>query len=162
LRLKGDPKEGPVEITQATDADLDPILQLLVQQFEEHKIRIGLPLLEQAVTHLLCNELWGLCLVARKRDQVVGLAVVAFSWTLEHAGKTAWLDELYVRPEDRGQGVGTALIDGVVRKAEALGCRAIDLEVDQEHRRAERLYARLGFRHLARSRWVRPLGNQTG
>jgi CubicO group peptidase (beta-lactamase class C family) len=38
---------------------------------------------------------------------------------------------------------------------------AIDLEVDERHERAISLYQRLGFRPLARSRWVRELGNES-
>src|SRR5579872_5729184 len=40
----------------------------------------------------------------------VGLAYLAYTWTLEHGGQSAWLDELYVVPGERSRGVGTALL----------------------------------------------------
>jgi GNAT superfamily N-acetyltransferase len=149
-----------MDIGRATEAELDALLQLLGEQFDDHGIAITPPLLRQAIAQVFHSDHWALFLVARKGDEMVGLAAVAFSWTLEHAGKTAWLDELYVRPEHRGRGVGTALIEPVIQEAQARGCRAIDLEVEQGHRRAERLYARQGFQPLARSRWVRLLEDQ--
>jgi GNAT superfamily N-acetyltransferase len=151
--------EEKVEIARATEAELDTLLQLLGEQFDDHDIEITPPLLRQAMAQVFHSDHWGLFLVARKGGEPIGVAAVAFSWTLEHAGKTAWLDELYVRPEHRGRGVGTALIERVIEEAQAQGCRAIDLEVEQAHRRAERLYARHGFQPLARSRWVRLLGS---
>jgi GNAT superfamily N-acetyltransferase len=73
---------------------------------------------------------------------------------LEHGGKSAWLDELYVLPEKRGRGIGTALVEEVIARCRASGCAAIDLEVDQEHQDAERLYSRHGFKQLPRARWA--------
>jgi GNAT superfamily N-acetyltransferase len=69
------------------------------------------------------------------------------------------LDELYVLPEYRGGGVGRSLLEQAIIAAREMGCAALDLdlEVDQDHARAERLYARAGFQSLARSRWVKHL-----
>ena len=99
----------------------------------------------------------GFILVACQRGEAIGLAVVSFAWTIEHAGKTAWLDELYVLPSKRNRGVGRALITQVKDKARSAACKAVDLEVDHDHIRAEHLYKREGFEKLARTRWVKLL-----
>ena len=70
----------------------------------------------------------------------------------------AWLEELYVVPEDRGQGVGEALLQAALDGVQARGCAAVDLEVDEAHQRAEHLYHRNGFVRLPRTRWVRKVG----
>jgi len=146
-----------VQIERAITADIDPLFRLLVGQFDEHSIPTSGEALKQAIAAVLQNEGLGLFLVARDGGEIIALAALSFAWTLEHAGKTAWLDELYVVPERRGQGVGRALLERVIAEARALGCRAIDLEVDQAHQRAERLYQREGFERLARTRWARRL-----
>jgi GNAT superfamily N-acetyltransferase len=84
-------------------------------------------------------------------------ADVAFTWTLEHCGKSAWLDELYVVPEYRGKGIGAALLRAALEAAQRSGCAAVDLEVDEAHARAENLYVQAGFRPLGRSRWVKKI-----
>jgi GNAT superfamily N-acetyltransferase len=96
-------------------------------------------------------------LIARGRGNIVGVAYVAIILSAEHCGKAGWLEELYVMPEYRSQGVGSALLTAVLERARELGIVAIDLEVDVAHRRAESLYRRFGFRPLDRSRWVRTL-----
>jgi GNAT superfamily N-acetyltransferase len=87
----------------------------------------------------------------------VGVAYVSFQWSLEHGGKAAWLEELYVLPDLRGGGLGTALLQAALDQAREEECAAVDLEVDGDHRRAETLYRRHGFEPLERARWVRRL-----
>jgi GNAT superfamily N-acetyltransferase len=146
-----------MHIERAIPTDIDAIHRLLVDQFDEHDIPMSQEMLRQAIAEIFHKEGLGLFLVARDGGEVIGLAALSFAWTLEYAGKTAWLDELYVVPERRGQGIGRALLEQVIGEARALGCKAIDLEVDKAHYRAERLYEREGFRRLARTRWARLL-----
>jgi len=146
-----------LRIEKAVPADIDSIHHLLAEQFDEHDIHTSPEELRHAIAAVLQNEELGLFLVACDSGEIVGLAALAFAWTLEHSGKSVWLDELYVVPERRGQGIGRALLARVIVEARALGCKAIDLEVEEAHRRAERLYEREGFRRLARTRWARSL-----
>ena len=94
-------------------------------------------------------------------EKPVGLAALSYTWTLEHGGLVAWLDELYVVPERRCTQLGTALLDASRDVALGAGCAALELEVDSEHRRAESLYRRAGFVPLARSRWSLRLPSTT-
>jgi len=146
-----------VQIYQPALPDLPIILELLSLQFEEHQIGVSEKALSTAIKAMLAEPRLGFFLMARFGEQAVGLACVSFCWTLEHGGKSAWLDELYVLPEYRSRGIGGLLIEAVLQTAKAQGCAAIDLEVDHEHRRVEQLYQRFGFDPLSRSRWVREL-----
>ena len=96
-------------------------------------------------------------LIARELSEPLGIAVLAYTWTLEHGGLVAWLDELYVVPAARGRGVGRALLDTACSEASRRGCLAVELEVDRAHGRAEGLYERAGFIPLPRARWSRAL-----
>jgi GNAT superfamily N-acetyltransferase len=146
-----------IEIEKASLEDVEVLLDLLHEQFKEHGIGFSRKTLAHAVSEMVRNQELGFFLTAREGGPVIGMAAVSFAWVLEHGGKSAWLDELYVLPENRGSGVGGILIEKAVEEATQEGCLAIDLEVDQEHQRVERLYARLGFEPLARTRWVRRL-----
>ncbi len=143
-----------ITINRGTLDDLDNLLELMQDQFKEHEILVEENALVTAMVELLKRDDLGFFLVAREGIRVVGFAAISFAWTLEHGGQSAWLDELYVIPERRRGGIGGRLIDQVVREARKVGCRALDLEVDAEHRDAERLYERKGFTQLLRNRWV--------
>lgn len=71
-----------------------------------------------------------------------GYAAIAVTFTTEGGGKTLWLDELYVKPDFRGKGLGRELIeflktDGSVRR--------IRLEITPENEKAKKLYISEGF-----------------
>jgi len=144
-------------IHTAKITELAEILWLLSFQFDEHEIVVTEARLQAAAENILDDGRLGFFLLARQADQAIGLACVSFCWTLEHGGKAAWLDELYVFPEFRSQGIGGALIEAVLQEAANQGCAAVDLEVDEGHRQAEKLYRNFGFKTLPRTRWVKLL-----
>jgi GNAT superfamily N-acetyltransferase len=142
-----------IHVARATPADRDVVCALLRAQFEEHGIDLPDRLVSAGVDGHLTDGSRGAVLVAKNGRATVGFAILATTWTVEHGGRVAWLDELYVVPAMRNAGVGTELLNRALETAREMGCLAVDLEVDAEHARAENLYARAGFRRLPRTRW---------
>jgi GNAT superfamily N-acetyltransferase len=146
-----------IALAPADQGDRQEILDLLHAQLSEHGARVSIARLARAIDAVLDDPALGFFHVARTRAGVVGVAYVATIWSLEHGGRSAWLDELYVEPEYRLQGVGAELLHAAMERARRMGCAAMDLEVDADHARAEHLYTRAGYRRLPRARWVRAL-----
>lgn len=148
---------APIMRIQAADHDdLEHVTSLLGAQFEEHRIVHEHAQLRDAVRVLIHEPSRGAVLLAHD-PAPIGVAVLAYMWTLEHGGLAAWLDELFVVPAHRGRGIGRALLRRAVDDASNAGCRAVELEVDSDHARAETLYRREGFSVLSRRRFSRPL-----
>ena len=143
------------EIREAVPRDQPQIFNLLGAQFAEHHIELEAGSLHRVIDGVFAEPRRGRFLVAAEGDQLIGLAYLAFNWTLEHGGSTLWLEELYVRPEARNQGLGTRLVEAVLEFARRAGVIAIDLEVEEDHSRVEGLYTRMGFRSHTRRRWFR-------
>lgn len=141
-----------LRIHVAERGDLSVATALLRAQLDEHDIEA--PGLGDAVAGLIERPDRGAVLLGIRGEQAVGVAALAYTWTLEHGGLVAWLDELYVAPEHRNLGIGRALLDRAISHAAAAGCVAMDLEVEESHTRAARLYASAGFQRLARTRWA--------
>ena len=57
----------------------------------------------------------------------------------------AHINNLAVRPELRGRGLGTYLLDSIVTEALHLGAASLTLEVRRSNVAAQRLYAKAGF-----------------
>lgn len=146
-------------IRPARPADLPDIFDLLRRQFTEHGIAVEEAALRRSVEAVLADGRLGFFLLATRGAQPIGVAYVSFLWSLEHGGRSLWLDELFVVPEERSRGVGGALLDEVLRRAREAGCAAVDLEVEHALARAENLYRRAGFVPHTRTRWVRRLGD---
>jgi ribosomal protein S18 acetylase RimI-like enzyme len=67
-------------------------------------------------------------------------------WSNELGGDLVFVDEIWVAPERRSRGAGTALIEHAM--ATTKGAVAFELEVSPGNSRARALYERLGFRPL--------------
>jgi L-amino acid N-acyltransferase YncA len=88
-------------------------------------------------------------LVARlKRDgPVVGwVALTAYSGRRVYRG-VAW-ESVYVAADVRGQGVGRALLDGLIRTSEAVGFWTLLAGIMAENRASLALHRRCGFRRV--------------
>ena len=143
-----------MNIAPATLADLDDVASLLAGQFDEHAIVLDEATFRGAICGALEEPSRGAFLLGRDaQGRAMALAYVTYTWTLEHGGRSAWLEELYVLPEERSHGRGAELLAAAMAHAKEQGCRAIDLEVEAEHARAANLYERAGFRPHRRARW---------
>jgi GNAT superfamily N-acetyltransferase len=147
----------PISTSAATAKDCAECAALLVEQLREHGVRASAESLCRVLKRVVADEQRGFVHLARAEGRVVGVAYVATILSVEHVGPAAWLEELYVTPAWRQQGVGSALVDAVLERARAAGMVAVDLEIDAGHSRAASLYERSGFHRLERSRWTRKL-----
>lgn len=97
-------------------------------------------------------------LLAEFDGQTVGYALYFYTystWT-GHAG--LHLEDLFVLPERRGQGVGKALIGAVAAQAQAEGCRRLEWAVLDWNQPAIDFYRALGGEFLDEWRTVRLTG----
>lgn len=78
-------------------------------------------------------------------DAPDGVAVLRFRPSLWSESADAYLEELYVAPERRGQGLGRALLGAVLGAARAAGASRIELNTSEDDGAARALYERCGF-----------------
>jgi len=76
----------------------------------------------------------------------VAVAVLTSRPNLWYDGPVLLLDELYVVPDRRGQGVGSAVLDRLLADTAAAGAALVEINVDEADVDARRFYERHGFR----------------
>jgi predicted N-acetyltransferase YhbS len=81
-------------------------------------------------------------------NECLGTASIKLFELPEHADKTHWLGEVLVSPEQRGRGVGSALIRACIAECERLGITMLYLYTPDQ----QPLYERLGWEEIARDR----------
>jgi ribosomal protein S18 acetylase RimI-like enzyme len=74
-----------------------------------------------------------------------GLAVLRFRPALCREALDCYLEELYVVPDRRGQGLGRALMEGAIDVARRRGAAHMDLGTAESDAAARALYESLGF-----------------
>jgi GNAT superfamily N-acetyltransferase len=73
------------------------------------------------------------------------VALVTLRTNVWYDGPVALLDELYVVPHHRGQGIGSAVLQRVVAACRARGAGLVEINVDESDVDALRFYRRHGF-----------------
>ena len=80
-------------------------------------------------------------------EEPFGLAVLRFRPSLWSNGTDAYLEELYVVPDHRGEGVGGAIMSAVLDLSRERGATDMQIGVDEPDVDTRRFYERLGFRN---------------
>ena len=78
----------------------------------------------------------------------VGYIVVTLVFAMEYGGMAGVVDDFYVRPEARGEGLGKAALAAARRACESLGTRALRVEVGVDNLVAQAVYRSAGFEPL--------------
>jgi GNAT superfamily N-acetyltransferase len=76
-------------------------------------------------------------------DEILGYATYFFGY-YTWIGKSLYMDDLYVRPNFRGAGVGTQLIKEVIAFAKAANCKKLRWQVSEWNQPAIDFYKSLG------------------
>lgn len=80
------------------------------------------------------------------KKKIAGYGAVTKTYSNEAGGLCFWFDEIYVREEFRGHGLGSTFIKQVI--AEHPEVKRFRLETEPENEKAVRLYKKLGFEPL--------------
>jgi len=150
LPVAGDAAAGDVVVRDAAPSDLGALLPLV----RDFYALFGYPYAEErksaALARILADTSLGRVLLVEAGGAAAGYAVLAFSYSLEFDGRTAFVDELFVTGAERARGLGTIVLRRAAEICREAGANALHLETEEENEGADRLYARLGFRSYGR------------
>ena len=129
---------SPIEVTPSPD--LSEPLSLL-----EASLREGEPVPEAFAEKLRKSVETGDIdvLVASSEGQILGVAVLAYRPNIPAGALFASIEDLYVRPDARRQGVGTALLTAANERCAAHKISYVEVQV--EDKAAESFYKTLGY-----------------
>jgi ribosomal protein S18 acetylase RimI-like enzyme len=117
------------KIRTAQRRDMAQVLRLIQElatfEKEQHAVEVNLNNLEE--DGFGSQKLFH-CFVAEKNESIVGMALVYPRYST-WKGPVIHLEDLIVTEEMRGSGLGTALLDEVVRYGNELGVKRISWEV---------------------------------
>jgi ribosomal protein S18 acetylase RimI-like enzyme len=124
--------------------NFDSFVVLVRAQHVELKSRFGVRQ-RRALRMLLRGDAFGHAWLIRVGGVPAGFVVVSLGYSVEYGGRDAFIDELYVAPEFRRQGLGGRAVRFAERFCRRRGVTTVHLEVARGNRAANATYRRAGF-----------------
>jgi GNAT superfamily N-acetyltransferase len=132
-------------IRRAQDQDADVVARLLCDfNAEYHDPAPGVQQMAQRIRALLAH---GDTIILVAGDPPCALSLTRVRPGLWSPKLEAYLAELYVVPDRRGQGIGRALMEATIAAARAEGAGTMELGTGEADVAARALYESLGFTH---------------
>ena len=133
-------------IAPATAADIPQLAALLHLLFtQEADFTPDRMKQERGLRLILESPGVGILFAARDGEEVVGMVSLLFTVSTAEGGPACWLEDMVVRPDRRGDGLGSRLLQHAIDYAESHGFTRIALLIDRENSGALRFYERHGF-----------------
>lgn len=139
-----------ITVTRAAREDVHHLVELMGEFYREDGDPFDPARATAAFTELLKHDQLGTAWLIRCDGALAGYLACPFTLSLEYGGRTAFVDDLFVRPQYRGRGCGRQAMETVLADCRRRGVRAVHLEVWPANTVARRLYASLGFEHPGR------------
>jgi len=134
-----------IRIVPATEADLPLIVDLIHALADYEKLAHSVTATEERLrTTLFGAKPAAEVLLARYEGECAGFAVFFASYSTFLAQAGLYLEDLYVKPQLRGRGIGRALLKHLARLATERDCGRMEWEVLDWNQPAIRFYEKLG------------------
>ena len=124
--------------------DLSEVEQMILGLYKEdvYGEPITLEKIRETFYELTQNPEKGRIIVFTLDCEIIGYAILIFYWSNEFGGNIIVIDELFVKPALRNQGIATQFFEYLSTQWQA---KALQLEVTPSNPRALRYYQKLGF-----------------
>ena len=127
-------------------SDLDDLLRLMVSFGQVlGRNQPDIESLRKGLKCLLGSGNAEFVIVTDDKAVAVGYVQQRYRYSLWLNGLEAALEDLFVSPANRRQGIGTRLVQFAIDRAREKGCRAIKLDTNERNDEAIQLYRKLGF-----------------
>lgn len=128
-------------------ADVPLIAELIRGLAEYERLADEVKMTEEKLERTLFGERrYAETLIAEEDGRAVGFALFFHNFSTFLAQPGIYLEDLFVKPEHRGSGVGRALLEALARTAVERGCGRMEWAVLDWNESAIGFYERLGAR----------------
>jgi GNAT superfamily N-acetyltransferase len=132
---------GPAELTDV------PELAILMGQYWAFEGIAGFDAAQAVfvLKQLLSQPYLGTIWTGRAGGELAGYLIAVFVFSFEYQGLVAEIDEFFVRPQARSQGMGAALLDAAESGLAESGCTWVQLQLGTANRAARAFYGCRGY-----------------
>ena len=134
-----------IVVSGASSYDIHELVDLMEAFYAESSFPLDRHWAAASFTQLLSVPSLGSVWLARVGARAIGHAVLSVRYTMEHAGLSGYIDDLYVMPEFRRQQVASRLLHALVEESRRRACASLYVEVGASNTAAVATYRRFGL-----------------
>lgn len=142
---------------RANDQDLPLLLEFIQSFYELEEILFRPEKTTAVIRPLLESDTYGVIWILCLGSEPVGYIVLTFGYSLEFGGRDAFIDELFIQSEYRGQGLGSQALAFVTEACRRFSVQALHLEVAITHEKNRAFYRKHGFedrKYSLMNKWI--------
>ena len=134
------------EIRPATIEDTETIVRFNIEMaLESENLSLEPEKVRRGVEKSLCDPSVGQYYLAHRGDEILGQIRVTLEWSDWNNAQYWWIQNVYVAPPERRQGIYKALHHHVKNLAERAGASGLQLYVDAQNAAAQAVYKSLNM-----------------
>jgi len=141
----------------ASSDEIETLIVMMRDFYAHEGLKFDEAAARRALQTIIDNKNFGRVFLILVADEIAGYAVLTFGFSLEFHGRDAFVDELYLRQERRGQGIGKRALHFLTGVCAAEGVNALHLEVERANTPAQSVYRKFGFEDHDRylmTKWI--------
>ena len=125
----------PLEI-----ADISIITQMMQDFYAIDNYPMDVEVAKNLFHEFISNENLGKSWLIYSENEIVGYIILTFIFSFEYGGKIAFVDELFIKENARGKGIGKEAIQFIQTEVTKLSLKLLYLEVEPHNENAQKLY----------------------
>ena len=128
-----------------TESDIGVVVSMMQEFYAIDNYPINPELSKKLFIEFIADAKLGKAWLISTENGIAGYVILTFVFSFEYGGTIAFLDELFLKEEARGKGIGRQTIGFIQREAGKSGLKLIYLEVEPNNEKAQRLYLSSDF-----------------
>lgn len=129
-----------IEFQPLKKCDIDVIVPMMQDFYAIDNYPINPETTKNLFETFIDNERLGQCWLIVYDGMIAGYVILTYIFSFEYKGKIAFLDELYIKQNTRGKGIGKAALEFIRNKAVEKDLKIIYLEIEPHNEVAKKLY----------------------
>jgi GNAT superfamily N-acetyltransferase len=138
-------------------SDTEALVQFMREYCAFDHLPFDEPTRRRTLAQFMRDASLGRLWLIQVEGQPVGYLALTLGFSFEYDGYDAFIDEVYIGEQHRGQGIGRMALQFAEDACRGLGVRALHLEVERENVNAHALYHKVGFLDHDRYLMTKPI-----
>jgi GNAT superfamily N-acetyltransferase len=139
------PGADNVRLLRVYASEIEALKSYVAALYEHDEDFEAMKYIEEGVTSLLRNPELATAYFIDVAGTRVGYVILTRYHSVERGGLTIYIDELFVEPDKRRQGIGRRILSRIVEIAKASGARGLSAQAETWNTAAQEFFLKQGF-----------------